>query len=123
MCDIPPVNNYNSYTSFTVHSPSDFYILQIQTSESTKFSAYSPIRCYNFIKSSTSAQSLQPLARTRTLFYLTVLITTSFRLFQLTLGTQCSLLFQFVMSQGPSILVQCPAVYIRFLSTTFIAKC
>ena len=27
---------------------------------------------------------------------------------------QCSLLLQFVMTQGPSILVQCPAVYIVF---------
>lgn len=101
-------------THHTLHSPTDFHILHIQTSESTKFSAYSPIPCYNFIKLSTSAQSLWLLACTRTLFYLTV---------QLTLGTQCSLLFQFVMSQGPSILVQCPAVYIRFLLTTFIAKC
>jgi hypothetical protein len=93
------------------------------TSESKKFSAYSPIPCYNFIQSSTSVQLLQLLACTKTLFYRTVLITTSFRLFQVTLGTQCSVLFQFVMSQGPSILVQCPEVYIRFLFTTFTVKC
>jgi len=82
-------------------------------SESKKFSAYSPIPCYSFIQSSTSVQLLRLLACTRALFYWTVLITTSFRLFQVTLGTQCSVLFQSVMSQGPSILVQCLAVYIR----------
>lgn len=123
MCALPPLNNHNSYRSPTVHSPTDFHILHIRTSESTKFSDYSTIPCYNVIKPSTTAQSLRLLANTRTLFYLTVLITTSFRQFQLTLGTECSLLFQFVISQGPSILVQCPAVYITFLLTTIIAKC